>query len=132
MHKLNQNLFEITYDPKIEFCRLAYKAYVKSDEFRQINQYSLEVIGDRPLKCMMRDMRLLSNISNSDREWFKAEIVPELLAKGLKCMAIIVPVAKTAHSFFKDFFDSALPETVITQYFHNQNDAQQWLSMMQD
>jgi len=127
MSTFNPNLCEVIYNPQFQACSIIYKAYVKSEEFRRVNKYSLEVIGDQPFKRMLRDMRLLSNLPSADREWFKAEVAPTLVAKGLKFLAIVVPTATTAHNFFEKFFDYAIPKTVTVRYFHNEKEAQQWL-----
>jgi hypothetical protein len=119
---------KIVTDEEKQLIHLRWIGFSNSDQFREGLNFALDYVRKNKVKRWLANLRDMSIIKETDRDWTNNEWFPELAKTGLKKMAIIVSMDYLNQSSVTRIMNKA--EQVIhfqTENFNDMDRARDWL-----
>ncbi|MHB8612409.1 MAG: SpoIIAA family protein [Candidatus Dormibacteraceae bacterium] len=118
----------VTWDASCKATHIEWQGWADPAEFRAANQAIIRALKEHRGSRALGDLRRIKAIQQSDQDWAQAEWLPEVLAAGLRQMALVVPLSGLAMMNVEAIL-SRVPGTKLDiAYFATIEEARAWLS----
>jgi len=130
-HFFENDYILIYYRADIQAVMAIWKKQPGSEDYREgFTQCYHAVKKHKPINYCS-DVSDQGLIKPSDREWMEKELMPKVIAEGLKNVAVVVP-----HEIFKEYYVDRIKEAWETNignlkmsYFDSSDKAEEWLKV---
>jgi hypothetical protein len=118
----------IIYEKKNSLIHLRWKRYATSEEFQEGLNAGLHWVLEYKIERWLANLKNMSVIKDSDRNWTNNEWFPQLYKTSLKKMAIVHSQDVFNNLSVSKIMAEARAERFFTvAYFHDAEEAHQWL-----
>jgi hypothetical protein len=118
----------VTWDPTCKASLIEWQGWANPTEFRAANQAIIRALKEHRASRALGDLRQMKAIQQSDQDWAKTEWLPEIMAVGLRQMALVI--AKSGLTMMNvEAILSRVPDTALDiEYFETIEEARAWLT----
>jgi hypothetical protein len=118
----------VTWDPTCRASLIEWQGWANPAEFRAANQAILRALREHRGSKALGDLREMKAIQQSDQDWAQTEWLPEVLALGLRKMALVIAKSGLAMMNVEAIL-SRVPGTKLDiAYFATIEEARAWLA----
>jgi hypothetical protein len=118
---------KVTWDPTCKATHIEWQGWANPAEFRAANLAMTRALKEHHGSRALGDLREMKAIQQSDQDWAQEEWLPEILALGLRQMALVI--AKSGLTMMNvEAILSRVPGTQLDiGYFATIAEARDWL-----
>lgn len=120
----------ILYDQEINCIQQNWKGFANSSDFRDGILKSVHFFKQKKADKILSNTKEFSVAKKADTDWIAKDIMPILVANGMKKMAFIVPSSVFAQVSVDNFKEEA-DNFVAIRYFDDLQKAKSWMSGVQ-
>lgn len=117
----------VRWDESLKASWAEAKAYAEGEEFRAGYNAILELCRQKRNNRYLADARNLAPISQADQRWLNEEWFPQILAAGVRSMAIVMPKSAVARLSARQILSNINDITFVTNHFDDLEAARAWL-----
>lgn len=117
----------VRWDESLKVAWAEAKAYAEGEEFRAGYSAILELCRRKRNSRYLADARNLAPISQADQRWLNEEWFPQILAAGVRSMAIVMPKSAVARLSARQILNKVNNITFVTNHFDDLEAARAWL-----
>ena len=123
LFELNEALHCIEFKPKglpksTDHLKSAYFILVR---------YCEDYISSYPDLSILIDIRDTDGITAQDNEWIASEIIPKLIALGIKKLALVDGITELAHITSEEFLELSMRSPIQHRLFKDVESGYRWL-----
>lgn len=123
----NDRWITIRWDESLKATWAEAKAYAEGEELRAGYNAMLELCRQKRNSRYLADARNLAPISQADQRWLNEEWFPQILAAGVRFMAIVMPRGAAARLSARQILSTINNITIVTNHFDDIETARAWL-----
>jgi SpoIIAA-like len=117
----------VTWDPTCKAAFIEWQGWANPTEFAAANAAIVRALIEHRGSRALGDLRQLKPIQQSDQDWAKAEWIPDVLAAGLRHIALVTARSGLAMTTIEAIL-SRVPGTELdVKYFATIEEARAWL-----
>lgn len=123
----NERWITIRWDEALKASWAEAKAYAEGEELRAGYNAMLELCRQKRNSRYLADARNLAPISQADQRWLNEEWFPQIVAAGVRFMAIVMPKSAIARLSATQILSKMNDVTFVTNHFDDIEAARAWL-----
>ncbi len=116
------------HDTEVGCIVMTWHSYASSAQLHEIHERFLKLVVQHEITKAISDTREMVMLSAPDQEWIVQDLVPRLLAAGLRYSGIIVPVSHFVKIGVENVVRQVRQEEIKTAYFQTVPEAKKWLA----
>ena len=117
----------LRWDESLQAVWAQGSAYAEGPELRAGYDAILALCRSKKNRRYIGDARNLAPISQSDQRWINEEFMPQLIAAGVRFMAVVIPKASVARLSVRQVLSKVHDVHLVTAYFDGMEAARDWL-----
>jgi hypothetical protein len=118
----------VTWDPTCKAPLIEWQGWANPTEFRAANQAIIRALKEHRGSKALGDLRQMKAIQQSDQEWAKTVWLPEILALGLRQMALVIAKSGLAMMNVEAILSRVRGTALDIGYFATIEEARAWLT----
>ena len=118
---------DIEWNEEYKIAELIWKKFAADENFREPCRKTVELMKQNGAKFWFSDTLKISSMKEEDVNFFVSEIVPAVLALGVKEQALVVPQSVVAKMGLTSATEKVDEEGLKTYYFASRNEALKWI-----
>jgi hypothetical protein len=123
----NARWITIRWDESLKASWAEAKAYAEGEELRAGYNAMLELCRQKRNSRYLADARNLAPVSQTDQRWLNEEWFPQIMAAGVRFMAIVMPKSAVARLSARQILSTIDTITIVTNHFDDIEAARAWL-----
>ena len=118
---------KVEVDAPLQLVRLIWKGNATGEAYRAPCFAVLKAVEELGVKHFLSDTRLMGPILFADRSWSEKEVIPKLIAAGLKRIAIVSSTDGLNVIAVDNMVNTIPMGTAIVAFFESPSAAEKWL-----
>jgi hypothetical protein len=118
----------VRWDPTCKAAHIEWQGWANPTEFAAANAAIIRALKEHRASRALGDLRQLKPIQQSDQDWAKAEWIPDVLAAGLRRIALVRAKSGLAMTNFEAILSRVQGTGLEVEYFVTIEDARAWLT----
>lgn len=117
----------IEWDNSARVAILTWKKFGAGEAFKEPCLKTVELMKEKGAKFWFSDTQKLSTMDEADAAWFVSDMVPAIMALGVKEQALVVPQSVISKMSLTRATEEVDEKGLKTHYFPTREEALNWI-----